>query len=232
MAVSEDADRTVLVYGSRKTVDLIDHTYFDVTPIDLEEGMDRIALAPGFAVLYGTADQHDLYRLDLENDDLVEYRLQNPAVSVHLAPTSEFAIALTRAEGGGGGGVDQLYDENPGMEIVDLRSDETTPFLLEGQGLGVAFAGDELNLSALVLQESVDYLFRLDLYTRQSEEIELSAPPVAIGTMPDGQFYITHDQALGLVSFLDPDSGKIEEVAGFATLGMMDPIELVEEVQP
>lgn len=231
MAVSQPMDRTVLVYAGRAVVEVMDHEFFDVEVVDLDEGMDKITLASDFGVLWGTASQHDVYRLDLENNDTVEYRLQNPAVSLHLAPTEEFAVALTRAEGGGGDGVDALYDQNPGMEILDLREgeDETQAFILEGQGLGVAFAADAQNLNALVLQQGVDYLYRLDLYTRQAEEIELSAPPVAIGSMPDGQFFITHDRALGLVSFLDPTNGKITEVAGFATLGLMDPIELLAD---
>jgi hypothetical protein len=139
-------------------------------------------------------------------------------------------VALTRPEGNFGGmDVDSLYDQHPGMEIVDLRSDESEPFLLEGQGLGVAFASDDALLNALVLQQGVDYLYRLDLYTRQSEELELAAPPVAIGTMPDGRFFITHDRPLGLVSFLDPATGEVVEVGGFAAVGVNDLIELIEE---
>lgn len=233
MAVSGPADRTVLVYPGQPVVELLDHAFFDVQSIPLDESMDRITLAGEQAVLWDSTGGHDLYRLDLETDDLVEYVLQNPAVSVTLAPTNEFAVVLTRAEGSfGGDGVDAIYDQHPGMEIVDLRTDDTEPFLLEGQGLGVAFATDGTYLQALVLQQDVDYLYRLDLYTRESAEIELSAPPVAIGAMPDGRFYITHDRALGLVSFLDPANGRITEVAGFASLGIIDPIELVEEVKP
>jgi hypothetical protein len=232
MAVSADADRTVFVYGGSPVVELMDHQLFDLEQVTLDEPMDQIALAPGVAVLYGTASQHDVYRLDLESGDRTEYRLQNPTVILELAPTNEFAVALTRAEGGGGDGVDALYDQNPGMEIIDLRGDTTTPFVLEGQGLGIAFSAGDTNLSALVLQEGIDYLYRLDLYTQEAEEIEVSAPPVGIGEMPDGQFYVTHDRALGLVSFLDPDTGRIVEVSGFATLGLLDPVELVEEVKP
>jgi hypothetical protein len=218
----------VFVYGGEPVVELMDHRFFDVDRIPLDEPMDHIALTPDTAVLYGTGNQHDVYRVDLESGNVTEYRLQNPTVRLELAPTNEFAVALTRAEGGGGDGVDALYDEHPGMEIVDLRSDETTPFVLEGLGLGVAFSAGDTTLNALVLQDGIDYLYRLDLYTLEAEEIEVSAPPVEIGEMPDGRFYVTHDRALGLVSFLDPDTGRIVEVSGFATLGLADPIELVE----
>ncbi|MCB9689632.1 MAG: hypothetical protein H6735_31635 [Alphaproteobacteria bacterium] len=232
MAVSAATDQTVLVYGTRPKVELLDHERFEIDAVDLDEGMDHITLVDDQAVLWGQGNQHDLYRLDLVNHALVEYRLQNPATSVSIAPTGEMAVALTRAEGGGGTGVDAIYDQHPGMEIVDLRTDETTPFLLEGDGLGTAFSSDGTNLQLLVLQRGVDYLYRLDLYTRQEGRIELTAPPVAIGSMPGGRFFVTHDAPLGLVSFLDPQSGKIEEIGGFATLGRFEPVELTEEVTP
>ena len=227
MAVNTLTDHTVLVFGNGSVVDVLDHDFFEVQSFTLDEPMTNIQDASDFSVLYNTAGGHDVYRLDLDTTDLVEYRLQNPAISLHMAPTEEYAIALTRAEGGFGSGVDDLYNRNPGMEIIDLRGDETQPYLLEGAGLGVAFSPQPAALHALVLQEDVDYLYQLDLYTGLAEEIELSGRPVSIGSMPDGTFYITHEETLGLVSFLDPSTGKVTEVAGFATLGLADPIELV-----
>jgi hypothetical protein len=232
LSVDTSADRTVLVYGTRPVVEVMEHDFFEVDTLDLDEPMNRIETLGGTALLWSTAGQHDLYRLELVDNELVEYRLQNPAVSIHVAPTEEFAVVLTRPEGGAGTGVDAIYDANPGMEVVDLRDDDSEPFLLEGQGLGVAFAHDGTNLNALVLQQGVDYLFRYDLYARQSEEIELADPPVDIGTMPDGTFWITHSSALGLVSFLDPATGDVTEVGGFAGLGIIDPVDLFEEVAP
>ncbi len=227
MVVNEGEDRTVLVYGGGAVVDILEHDFFDLDTFVLDEPMTDILPGSDFELLYSTSDEHDVYRLELTTHALVEYRLQNPAVSLHLSPTEEFAVALTRPEGGGGTGVEGLYNDNPGMEIIDLDSDDTEPFLLEGQGLGVAWASDDSSLSALVLQEGVDYVYQFDLYQREANELELSAPPVAIGTMPDGTFFITHDRALGLVSFLDPSTGEVTEVAGFGALGIVDPIELI-----
>ena len=102
------------------------------------------------------------------------------------------------------------------------------PYLLEGPGVGLTWIATESSLRALVLQEGVDYLYQLDLYTRDAEEIELGAPPVDIGTVPDGPFFITHDDGLGLISFLDPETGDITEVAGFATTGLLSELEVVE----
>lgn len=232
MEVSAEVDRTVLVYGFRPTVEILDHERFELQTLDVDEGMDRVTLLGDQAMLWGTGDQHDLYRMDVTDGNLVEYRLQNPAASLSIAPTGEMAVVLTRAEGSGATGVDGLYDQHPGMEILDLQTDESTPFLLEGDGLGTAFASDGTDLQLLVLQRGVDYLYRLDLYTRQEGRIELSDPPVSIGSMPSGRFYVTHDSPLGLVSYVDPASGKTEEIGGFATLGLFEPVPLVEEVSP
>ncbi len=231
LAVDDDADLSVLVYDDRPLVEVMEHDLFEVDTLELDEPMNQIHTLGGTALLWSTNGLHDLYRLNLEDNALVEYRLQNPATSLHVAPTQEFAIALTRPEGGGGVGVDALYDQSPGMEVLDLRDAGSEPFLLEGQGLDVAFVAGETSLDALVLQEGVDYLFHYDLYERSSREIELSAPPVAIGSLSDGTFWITHDVALGLVSFLDPDGG-VTEIGGFAGLGVLDPIDLIEEVSP
>ncbi|MBX2803153.1 MAG: hypothetical protein KTR31_36065 [Myxococcales bacterium] len=233
LQVDGTADRTVLVYGGRSVAEVMEHDFFEVDTIELDEGMNQVTPIGGSALLWSdNIGRHDLYRLDLEDNELVEYRLQNPAVSLHVAPTLEFAVALTRPEGGSGNDVDAIYDANPGMEVIDLSDNDSQPFLLEGQGLGVAFAQGDTSLNALVLQRGVDYLFRYDLYARQSEEIDLAAPPVAIGTLADGRFWITHNSPLGLVSFLDPITGDVTEVGGFAAQGVIDPVDLVEEVLP
>ena len=244
MTVVDDADpfdeihedRTVVVYDSSTVVDVLEHQYFDVETLTLDEPMNHVMSGEDFALLYTTSGGHDAYRLDLQNNDLIEYRLQNPAVSMHLAPTGEFAIALTRAENGFNEGIGGYYDANPGMEILDLTSDKAKQqaFLLDGQGVGVAFSATDTNLHALVLQQDVEYLYQLDLYTSASTTLDLSAPPVAIGSLPSGGFYITHNSPMGLVSFYNPSTGNLTETSGFAAIGLLDatPIQTEEEVNP
>ena len=149
---------------------------------------------------------------------------------MHLAPT-EVAIALTRAESGVNSGVDGLYDRNPGMEILDLTGDKakSRAYLLEGQGVGLAFSATETALHALVLQQGIRYLYKLDLYTGAEETLDLSAPPKHIGTMPDGEFFITHESGLGLISFYDPNTGTVREASGFGALGLDPDIALIKE---
>lgn len=230
MAVNALLDRTVLVSDASPTVDILEHDLFDLDTLSLDEPMTDVFSGSDFAVLYNTKNRHDAYRLDLETNTLTEYRLQNPAVSLHVAPTEEFAIALTRAEDGfaEGNDIQSVYDANPGMEILDLNDDESEPFLLDGMGIGVEWSQTDSALFALVLQRNQDYLYQLDLYTGRSEILDLEDPPVAIGALPGGSFFITHTNPLGLITFLDPQTGDTVEVSGFASLGMTDPIELLE----
>ena len=223
MAVNTAMDQTLFVYGSSPTIDVLDHDYFDIVSYEIDESMDSIIQGEDFAILYSTSTRHDLYHLDLTKEDVTEYRLQNPAISVHLAPTEDFAIALTRAESGYGEAIDAL----PGMELIDLVNEKQLQFALEGVGLGVSFSATESSLHALLLQQGTEYVYKYELYTGVAEQIELSAPPVAIGTMPNGDFYITHTAGAGLITFLEPSSGETTEVGGFATLGILDPVELI-----
>ncbi len=226
--VNATQDRTLLVYGSSATVDVLEHDLFDIETFSLDEPMNRIHSGSDFGLLYSTGDQHDAYRLDLETSELTEYRLQNPATFMSVSPTEEFAIALTRPENGFGDGLNGLYDSHPGMEVLNLNDDKSDPFILEGNGLGVAWSQTENALHALVLQQNVDYLYKLNLYTGRADDLELPASPVDIGTLHDeaGTFFVTHDEPLGLITFLNPATDKTTEVSGFATLGLMDDIEL------
>ena len=227
MAVDLTTDQTVLPLSNRSEVEVLEHEFFETETLDLDETMNSVIDAEGMALLYDTSGGHDAYRLDLETLDLVEYRLENPAVSMHLAPTREYAVALTRAEGGS----NDLYDTNPGLEILELREgeDDTSPYLLEGQGVGAAFVATDTSLDALILQQGVDYLYRLDLYTLQPETLELEAPPIDIGSVPDGPFYITHASGTGLISFLNPANNRITTASNFATLGLLDGPEITIE---
>jgi hypothetical protein len=226
MAVNATTDHTVLVYGSSPVVEVLDHDLFDVDRYDLDLPMDTILQGDDFAVLFDQDGGKDVYRLDIASGNLVEYVLENPPLEVVMAPGEEFAVALTRAEGGvSNDAAANLYNQYPGLEIIDLRSDDTAPYILEGAGLGVAFSRTDTRLDVLVLQEGIDYLYQLDLYTGEEVELELTAPPSDIGVMPDGTFYITHPSALGLVTFYDAATGETVEASGFATRALLDPYE-------
>jgi DNA-binding beta-propeller fold protein YncE len=219
LAVVPDAGVTAVVFGDSPTLQLVDHASFGSRFVALGEPMDHVRVDGDRLLLYGDRQQHELYRYSVLGDDLVAYRVQNPIESLAVSPDGGFAVATTRAESAGTGDVFDAYD---GMEIVDLSDDETTPFLLEGAGLGVAF-DDEGHV--LLLQEGQDYLYRYDLFARTEDRVKLSAPPLGIGALPDGPIWITQAEASGLVTFLTEPR---QEVGGFALHGIADEIELVD----
>lgn len=213
-------DVTLLAYSSGPpAVDVLDNGSLELTRYELEDRADRIALAPdaAFALVWGEGVR-DVYRLDVTTGDLVEYRLLGGASTVSIVPDGTVAVVTTTAGVGG----------SAGMELLDLQGDDTAPYSLEGAAVGVAFTEAPAGTDILLLQEGIDYLFRLNLGSGQAEEVELPAPPVAIGAVPGGPFYITHTTGTGLVSFLGPD-GALVTAAGFATLGLADPLTVTRD---
>jgi DNA-binding beta-propeller fold protein YncE len=223
MGVEETSDTTALVYASRAQVDVLDHEYFDVETLALDEPATDVQIGNGFAMLYntGASNYHDIYRLDTEDLNLVEYRAKNPVVELHIAPDEGHAVAVTRPEPVSGSGLEALTDNNWGMEILSLTSDkgQSINLISQSQPVGVAFSAD--SAYALVLLEGVDDLLKLDLYAGTTTELPLEDSPLGIGAFGDGGFYITHDAALGLVSFYNPDTDDITAVGQFAIGGLL-----------
>jgi len=223
MGVEKVADTTALVYDTRRQVDLLDHEYFDVESIDLDEPATDITIGTGFAMLYNVSstNYHDIYRLDTADMNLVEYRAKNPVESLQVSPDEGHAIAVTRPEPTSGTGLEALTDSNWGIEILSLNSNsgQSINLISESQPVGVAFSAD--SAYALVLLEGVDELLKLDLYAGTYSQLPLEDSPLGIGSFGSGGFYITHDAALGLVSFLDPDTGEISAVGNFAAGGLL-----------
>ncbi|TVQ92525.1 MAG: hypothetical protein EA397_06865 [Deltaproteobacteria bacterium] len=225
-------DRTILTYRSRAAVELVDHDSFVVDTLDLQSPANRIEALERQAVLWNDDGSRDVFGLDVDRLRTTRFRLQNPPLAVHLSPDAQFAVARTRASGGGGGeGVGDIYANNPGLEVLDLRDDRgrTTPFLLEDLAVGLAFSEGDERLDALVLQRNTPYLLQLDLLSLRQQELRLSETPLAIGNMPSRTggswgFWISHAAAFGLISFYEPGSGEITEVSGFAALALHDDV--------
>jgi len=212
------SDTTVITYTQRPQVDIItEHGFIQREAHALEEAAPRIAMGDGFAVLYSDAesDSRDIYRLDLFTMEQVEYVAANPVVALHLTESSEHAVAVLRpSDTGQGAGV---QDSHWGLAILDLQTDDISSLILEAEPVGVALVQGEDSAHALVLMDGVDSLVQVDLQQPgQIESIDLSAPPTGIDAMPDGRFLITHERALGLISFLQPASRKIRKASQFA----------------
>lgn len=225
MIVDPTVDRTVLAYGGRNTVDLMDHVYFEVESIALEETANRIVALDGQVLLFSDVGNKDVYRLDLETTELVEYRMKNPPNSLQVEPGELYAVAITRPEGGFADDVESLFDVNYGVEILDLGSDKSIPLIATAMPLGIEFSGSGADSQALVLLQGVEELTLVNLPTGASAQLELEAPPVSIGTWGDA-YVILHDAPLGMVSFLDPRTGEVTDtVGGFGSAGLFPPDE-------
>ena len=230
MIVSEADDAVVIVYESLNRVDVLDLSSFELKePVALDDPMNGVLLSDGQAFLYNhESSSHDVYTLDLETTELVEHRVENPVDDMRLSPAGQYAVGTLRPESTGGSGLEQYQDSNWGLSVVDLVSDEAISLVLESRPVGLELVEQGDRTYALVLLEGRDTVLQLDLSApSQPTELELEAPPTGIGALSDGRFSITHDAPLGLITFLDPATGKTTPAAGFATLGLM-----VEETLP
>jgi hypothetical protein len=128
-----------------------------------------------------------------------------------------------RTESGTGSGLESIADSNYGVAILDLTSERGNNISLmsETRPVGLAFQGGEVSQTALLLLEGKDDLLQLDLATGGYQEVPLPDTPLGIGAFGERAFYITHDSALGLISFWNPGSGALETVSGFALSGLL-----------
>jgi hypothetical protein len=229
IAVQADADIesgvTVLVYGNKAQVDLMENEYFEITSIELDDPMTRILEGEGFALLFNdrsTGTVRDVYKLDLESRAVTEYVMGNPVHSMQLTESGQYAVGVLRPETQTSGGVDSEQDARWGLGVIDLSTDKEVSLVTESAPVGLALVESEGTTFALLLLEGVDYLLQLDLQNLSAfSTIDLPAPPVSIGDLPDGRFYITHESRFGLISFLDPATGDLLPASGFATAGLL-----------
>ncbi|MFK7929828.1 MAG: hypothetical protein AB8H79_16665 [Myxococcota bacterium] len=217
-------DLSIITFRDSASVNVVDHSDFGISVFDLDEPMNRILVEGREAVLWSDEALKDVYTFNADTNEVVEYRLENPAVQMQIAPGGDFAVALTRPEGGFGAGTEGLYDANPGLEVLEIGAGRGRggAKLLEGQGVGMAFSPSDTRLDLLVLQLGQTYVYQLDLLTNRESRVELTAAPIRIGALPDGGFWITHDASMGLVSFYDPVDGTVVETGGFAAAGWLE----------
>ncbi len=226
MSVSAEADRTVLVYERTAQVDVLEHTYFDVETFSLEESANQVILRDQSALLFHTgtdSNRHDVIRLDLDTAERIEYRMENPVSSLEIAPDGRTAVALMRTESTGGTGLESLADANYGVAILDLSSDrgDNISLMSETRPVGIAFQGGDTSETALLLLEGKDDLLQLNLETGAYLEVPLPDAPLGIGAFGQNSFTITHDSALGLISFWNPTAEALETVSGFAISSLL-----------
>ena len=139
-------------------------------------------------------------------------------------------MGLMSPESSYSSGVDGYQDARYGIAVIDIQNDNVTSLVAESMPIGVELIENETGAYALALLDGIDTLLQVDLANpSQSAEIELPAPPVAIDSMPDGRFVISHEVSMGMVSILDPnDLENLITISGFAAAGFLAEDELVQ----
>ncbi|MCK6516473.1 hypothetical protein L6R46_15640 [Myxococcota bacterium] len=216
MVVDPVADRSIFVYANMAVVDILEHDLFEIETVPLDEPMNEIQSLAGEALLYSTAGRKDAYVLELGSADYDELRLENPPSQLVLSPDK-----ITRPEVSGSSGLDAWYDSNWGVEIIDLVDRENLPLVAESEPLAVAFTAEASTPTALVLLADSTDLMQLDLARRTASAVELEAPALGLDRFGEASFVIVNNAPFGLLSFLDPATGEITAVGGFATTGIL-----------
>ena len=232
IGVDDTTAQSVFVFsGSSKAV-VLDHTQLatlnssSLQDVELEEPSNKALMGDGFALLYNDASGavHDVYKLDLLTRELTEYVVSNPVSELMVTDSGNFAVAVVRPENTGGS---DYQDSRYGLSILDLSSDESISLVAQSEPIGVALAEDETSSYALALLAGSDTLLQVNLASPNSPvEVDLPASPVSIAAMPDGNFVITHNQSLGMVSILDPATLELQTMSNFAVTNLFEQKEL------
>ena len=238
IGVDDLTSQSVFVFSGSSKVTILDHSALSTLnnsslyEISLEQAANKSKIGDGFALLYNDQNSyvHDVYHLDLNTRDLTEFVIANPLYDLLLSDSGSFAVGLMEPESSYSSGVDAYQDARYGVAVFDLVNQEITNLVAESMPIGVELIENENGAFALALLEGVDTLLQVDLNNpSRSTEIELPAPPVTIGSMPDGRFVISHQVSMGMISILDPNNPEqLTTISSFAAAGLMAEDELVQ----
>ena len=230
IGVDNSSSKSVFAFGSSSKAVILDHGSLStlnsssLDTVSLEEPANQTLLGDGFALLYHNSNDyvHDVYRLDLETQELTEYVVANPISSLELTPSGAHAVGIMRPEYSYGSGIDAYQDSRWGIAILDTTTNDSVSLVAESRPIALEIVENESGSFALVLMEGIDYLLQVDLNApSSSSKVDLPAAPLALDTMPDGRFVISHDLEMGMVSFLDPLTLELNTVDGFALEGVL-----------
>lgn len=220
-----DAAVTLIAYAGAPQVDVLDQDLLELRePFVLEEPVTDLLVTPTSALMYNRQQDSvkDVYHVDLATYEISEFRVANPLDELQLSPGLDFAVGTLRPENDSGNDLDAYQDSRWGLAIIDLVDQQETSLVLEAEPVGLALLERDGTTYALVLMDGIEHVIQVNLQEPTFfAEVELAAPPIGIGQLASGQFYITHDAALGLVSFLDPQTGDLSIASGFATAGLL-----------
>jgi hypothetical protein len=217
--------RTMVGYARSAVIDVIDHEYFEISTVPVDEPCTDGALTPAGALFYyrsGNAYK-DVITVDSATGDWREQRAENPLVDLWAG--TRFAVATMSPDNNGSGTV---YDVNYGLGIFPLAAPSSTAkadsvsLVLQSEPVGVVTTESDEGDYAFLLMRDVDTLLRVRLADAAATQLPLEAPALALFPAPDGSLVVAADSPMGMLAFVDPGSDEPVSVAGFALAGFAE----------
>ena len=234
IGVDSSSSQSVFVFSNSSKAVVLDHSDLStlnsasIEDVNLEEVMNSVIVADGFSLLYNDTSNvvHDVYRLDMESRELIEYVVANPLYKMTLSQSGKYAVGLMKPESSYGSGIDAYQDARYGLAVLDMEGDDVVNLVAETQPIGLEIVEGTDGDFALVLLEGKDTLLQVNLANpSQSVEVDLPAPPISITTQPSmdeqEKFIISHNVDVGMVSILDPKTLEIQTITGFGLAGSL-----------
>ncbi len=170
------------------------------------------------ALVFSTAgDQRTIAVVDVASfTEVGRLEVRKAIGLVAASPVDDVAIVV-HADEAGAGGID-FVENSPGVSMLSIDAEYERLFLLAALPTGFAFTGDARQVFVQLgdITDPVRAVEQIDLATFAQETIPLPTRPIAIGWMPiTGLVYVAQDSAAGRISFIEPESGNVEHVAGF-----------------
>jgi len=237
---SADGTRAIIADGTSQ-VTFLDLQTNEVESLLLEHSVNTIQMSQrpenSFALLYDDRGVSSyITRVELTAsatapDDPETYLLEDGVSRLELSPSEEAAVIFHQTQGFG----DSIQAES--LSLFHFAERAPSRIRLDAPawdmiflGSGVVGANDDEHVM-VVLKDSAR-LVRYNLRTYAQVVLDTYPLPHAIGRIPAASggtelLYVIHDQDLGLVSFVAPDSetvpsGGFPAVAGMGLTGLLD----------
>lgn len=140
---------------------------------------------------------------------------------VAASPTASRALVVHEAGPGepvAGESIASVIERSDAVSIIDLTTGYTKLMLMPVEPERFAFAGDGRSVFVMLGDASRDIrqVEWIDLETLARRTIELDAQPETIGVVPaTGRVFVSQITEQGRITFIDPDDGSVQHVAGF-----------------
>ena len=225
LAVDDSCDCTVIAYRNDRQLDLLFHEDFSRRIFEVDERAESLVAGDGVVLAFDRDGGHDVYAIDLENEEVTEYVVANPVSEAWIDPSGVYGVGLMVPDNSSSfdDEVAAYADARYGLAVLELGDDEARNLVLEGIPQKLGLVATEASTFVLVLLEGDDEALLIDLAAPQPPGvIELVAPPVDMGTLADGRFWISHESPLGAVTLIDPLApGEQVLLEDFAARGVL-----------